>query len=214
MLMVVVLVGATLVVLLLLWRGVQKASATQARSIYLIGLSGSGKTPFFHQLQGRGKLKTTVSMTPNEGRVEVGENLFRVVDVPSFHNPALFLRDRLCAGDRLIFLVDSARSQNLYESASRLYQLVVAPWFCKLMPRVRVLSVVGPSTPPFAEFKRELQAELTRLKISHRTSVHESNGDDYLAAAPGDFSFEQIRGDFQLGELTPKASLEELRQLL
>lgn len=178
--------------------------STKPNTIVLTGLSGSGKTVIFYQLQdGSSHQGTVTSMEPNEGTFVLHSEKSKkdkikpvhIVDVPGHSRLRPKLDEFFPQAAGIVFVVDAleflpncrAASEYLYDILTR--AVVVK----KKIPILILCNKVDKVTAHTKEFiRKQLEKEIDNLRAS-RTAVSAADvANEYSLGVPGKaFSFSQ-----------------------
>ncbi|KAK9277024.1 hypothetical protein L1049_006563 [Liquidambar formosana] len=186
---------------------------TKPNTIVLTGLSGSGKTVLFYQLQdGSSHQGTVTSMDPNEGCFVLHSETSKkgklkpvhVVDVPGHSRLRPKLDEFLPQAAGVVFVVDALEFLSNCRAASEyLYDILTkASVVKKKVPVLILCNKTDKVTAHTKEFiRKQLEKEIDKLRAS-RTAVSSADiADEFTLGVPGEaFAFSQCHNKVTVGE--------------
>ncbi|KAL9275552.1 Signal recognition particle receptor subunit beta-like protein [Drosera capensis] len=185
----------------------------KSNSIVLAGLSGSGKTVLFYQLQdGSSHLGTVTSMEPNEGtfvlHTETSKkgktNPVHIVDVPGHSRLRPKLDDYLPQSAGLVFVVDALEFLSTCRAAAEyLYDILTKATVVK--KKVPVLLLCNKTEKVTAHSKefifKQLEKEIDKLRASRNAVSDADISSEYPLGVPGQpFAFSQCTNRVTVAE--------------
>lgn len=171
------------------------------KCIVLAGESGSGKTSLLYYIA-KNEVKPTVS---SQERTEVkiivdkkaqNPKYTSFLDIPGHTNFRNYLYEELDNAKSILFMVDSSKRDNVYNSASFLYELFIQQNFMKKQIPVLIVSNKRDleRSVDKVELREELIKEIERIKLSKRSHTNESNENDYIVDNNERFKFDDVKG--------------------
>ncbi|KAL6202738.1 hypothetical protein ACLB2K_026443 [Fragaria x ananassa] len=185
----------------------------KANTILLTGLSGSGKTVLFYQLQdGSSHQGTVTSMEPNEGTFVLHSEKSKngkvkpvhLVDVPGHSHLRPKLDEFLPQTAGIVFVVDSLEFLPNCRSASEyLYDILTkATVVKKKIPVLILCNKTDKVTAHSKEFiRKQLEKELDKLRASRSAISTADIANDFTLGVIGEpFSFHQCQNEVKVAE--------------
>lgn len=192
---------------------VRLSKKKKSNTIILAGLSGSGKTVLFYQLQdGSSHQGTVISMEPNEGTFVLHSELNKkvnirpvhIVDLPGHSRLRPKLDDYLPQSAGLVFVVDALEFLSTCRAAAEyLYDILTeATVVKKKVPVLILCNKTEKVTAHSKEFiRKQLEKEIDKLRAS-RTAISDADiSSEYTLGVPGQpFQFSQCTNKVTVGE--------------
>jgi len=181
--------------------GGEKKGTKRDKCIIVAGESGSGKTSLLYYLAKHVTIPTVSSQETTEVKIilnkeGVDSKLTNFLDIPGHTNFRNYLYEELDNAKSILFLIDSSKKENVYNSASFLYELFIQQNFIKKQIPVLIVSNKRDleRSVEKTKLRDELIKEIERTKLSKRSHTNESNDNDYLVDVNERFSFESVKG--------------------
>lgn len=182
-------------------RGGNEKGKKRDKCIIVTGESGSGKTSLLYYLAKHVTIPTVSSQETTEVKIklnkeDVNSKPTNFLDIPGHTNFRHYLYEELDNAKSILFLIDSSKKENVYNSASFLYELFIQQNFIKKQIPVLIVSNKRDleRSVEKTELRNELIKEIERTKLSKRSHTNESNDNDYLVDSNERFSFESVKG--------------------
>ncbi|GKV14534.1 hypothetical protein SLEP1_g25397 [Rubroshorea leprosula] len=204
---------AVLVVTTLLVISIRLFKRTKSNTIVLTGLTGSGKTTLFYQLQdGSSHLGTVTSMETNEGTFVLHSESSKkgkikpvhLVDVPGHSRLRPKLDEFLPQAAGIVFVVDALEFlPNCRLASEYLYDILTnASVVKKKIPVLICCNKTDKVTAHTKEFiRKQIEKEIDKLRASRSALSDADIANDFTLGVPGEaFAFSQCNNKVSVAE--------------
>jgi len=175
--------------------------AKKEKAIILAGESGSGKTAFLYYLAKNEVVQTVSSIELTDAKIKLDKSSTnsketRILDIPGHVNFRSYVYQELENAKSVIFMIDASKRENVYDSASFLYELFIQKKFTSMKTPMLIVSNKRDLEKSIdkKELKEELIKEIERLKLSKRSHTNLNLNDDYIVEDKERFRFENVKG--------------------
>ncbi|KAH0795883.1 Signal recognition particle receptor subunit beta [Histomonas meleagridis] len=171
------------------------------KTIYMVGLSGSGKTKLFYNVCVNKSYPTITSQVKNEFQLDVGKKKVQFVDLPGHPRIRTEVLAAIKNADAIIFTIDSETVLRVINDiANFLYDILCVPEiYTKRIP-IMILSTKNdiPGSRSIDIIKSELEREIDDIRANRQQSNFVENNENIFIGEQGkEFEFSQLNNNVQ-----------------
>ncbi|OHT02322.1 Signal recognition particle receptor subunit beta [Tritrichomonas foetus] len=172
--------------------------APKVKNVYLVGLTGSGKTTLFYKIVAKEKMSTITSQVRNSFTIQENKKTLNLIDLPGHPRIRTEVMNSIKTASAIIFTIDSETVlKYISDVANFLYDILSEPEITK--NKVPLLILATKSDIDGARdidlIQQELEKEIDFIRSNRLKSNYVEDGESeqlFIGEEGKDFAFSQL----------------------
>lgn len=168
------------------------------KNVFLVGLSGSGKTSLFYKIIAKEKVSTITSQVPNSYVITEGKKTLHFIDLPGHPRIRTEVMNKIKESTAIIFTIDSETILKLIgDIANFLYDILSDSYIIQkkvpILIAITKTDIIGSRDVDFIQ--QELEKEIEFVRSNRLKSNYVVDGEKeqlFLGEEGKEFTFSQL----------------------